>query len=402
LRQTADSINILDYKFFIMKKLISLSLILISFSAAGQNIGIGTNNPDPNAMLDIYSNNKGLLIPRLSTLQRTSIAGPSVGLTVFDTDSYSFWVYRGDVMGGWRELLIDLDKRWELNGSNIYNSNAGNVGIGTINPTEKLTINATNPVIRFLNANTEKGFLQADGNDLKLGTYNSNTTGNIFFNIRGINRMTVTSDGSIGVGITSPVGRFQIGSGTVASLASHGYLMLGPENGSNLVFDNNEILARNNGNHSNLYLQNTGGNVFIGDESNFNNAHRLGVDGNTVITGNLRVGTTVTPSGYRLAVDGKAICTELLVRLVPNWPDYVFHKDYRLPGLNEIEEYIRKNNHLPGIPAANEIETNGLNIGEMQKLQMKKIEELTLYIIDLKKEIDSLKAGHKNAVENKL
>ena len=104
------------------------------------------------------------------------------------------------------------------------------------------------------------------------------------------------------------------------------------------------------------------------------------------------MGTTVTPSGYKLAVDGKVICTELLVRLVPNWPDYVFSKKYTLPGLNEVEDFIKKNNRLPGIPSAKQLETNGLNIGEMQKLQMEKIEELTLYIIELKKEIEKLKA----------
>jgi hypothetical protein len=377
-----------------MKKLFSLLLFFIPVITMGQSVAINTDGStaDNTSILDIKSNAKGILIPRLTTAERTGIVSPAIGLTVFDNETVSFWTYRGDLMGGWVELLHSLDKHWNRTGSHIFTTNgSGNVGIGTSSPTEKLAINATNPAIRFLNANTEKGFLQADGNDMKLGTYNSNATGNIFFNIRGINRMIVTSEGDIGVGISTPVGRFQIGTGSVASLVSHGYLMLGPENGSNLIFDNNEILARSNGNHSNLYLQNTGGNVFIGDATNFNSAHRLGVDGNAVITGNMRVGNTVGPSGYRLAVDGKAICTELLVRTVPNWPDYVFNKQYKLPGLQEVEDFISKYNHLPGIPSAKELETNGLNIGEMQKLQMEKIEELTLYIIELKKEIEKLK-----------
>jgi hypothetical protein len=58
----------------------------------------------------------------------------------------------------------------------------------------------------------------------------------------------------------------------------------------------------------------------------------------------------------------------------------------------EVENFIKKNNHLPGIPSAKTIEANGINVGEMQKLQMQKIEELTLYIIELKKEIEKLKA----------
>jgi len=92
-------------------------------------------------------------------------------------------------------------------------------------------------------------------------------------------------------------------------------------------------------------------------------------------------------------VDGKVICTELLVRLVPNWPDYVFNKNYKLPGLHEVEDFINKYQHLPGIPSAKDLEKNGLNIGEMQKMQMEKIEELTLYIIELKKEIEKLSAA---------
>ncbi|MCX6315848.1 MAG: hypothetical protein NTW29_01045 [Bacteroidetes bacterium] len=170
-----------------------------------------------------------------------------------------------------------------------------------------------------------------------------------------------------------------------------GYLMMGSQTGSNLVLDINEIQARNNGTPANLYLQNGGGNVYIGDAANFTGSHRLGVDGNAVITGAVRIGNTVTPSGYKLAVDGKAICTELLVRLVPNWPDFVFSKKYNLPSLAQVEQYIQLNQHLPGIPAAKTIEEGGLLIGEMQKLQMQKIEELTLYIIDMNKQLQQLK-----------
>lgn len=446
-----------------MKKFLSLLIAFFPAMLFAQSVGINTDNstPDATAMLDVKSNSKGMLMPRLSTAQRTGIVSPAIGLTVFDSDTYSFWTFRGDIMGGWVETLHTLDKHWDRTGFNIFTTNgSGNVGIGTSTPTEKLTINATDPAISLLNAGVAKGFIQSAANTIKLGTYNANTTGSLVFTTRDVDRMFITSAGNIGLGISNPVGRFQIGTGDDASATTHGYLMMGPANGENLVLDNNEILARNNGVVStlflardgskvqlgngaegtgtklhitsgndvglannlsgylmmgsqtgvnmvldnnelqvrnngaatHLYLQNGGGNVFIGDASNFNSAHRLGVDGNTVITGNLRVGTTVTPSGYKLAVDGKVICTELLVRLVPNWPDYVFSKNHILPGLNEVEDFIKKNSHLPGIPSAKNIETNGLNIGEMQKLQMEKIEELTLYIIELKKEIEKLKA----------
>lgn len=377
-----------------MKKIISLFVLLLPYIIKAQSVAINNDNSQPHntAILDVKSDTKGVLIPRITSFQRTSIVSPAIGLTVFDTDTYSFWMFRGDVMGGWVEGLHSLDKHWNRTGANIFTTNPGNVGIGTNNPSDKLSINATDPTISLLNAGIAKGFVQSNGNHIKIGTYNTNTSGSLVFNTRGNDRIFITPSGDIGIGISDPAGKFQIIGGTEASLATNGYFMLGAENGYNLVFDNNEMMARNNGAAAHLYLQNEGGNVFIGDPADFTSSHRLGVNGNTVITGNLRVGTTVTPSGYKLAVDGKAICTELLVRLVPNWPDYVFNKNYKLRTIEEMEEFVRKNHHLPGIPSAKSIETNGLSVGEMQKLQMEKIEELALYIIELKKEIETLKA----------
>lgn len=203
-------------------------------------------------------------------------------------------------------------------------------------------------------------------------------------------------DGSkvqLGNGTEASGTKLHITSGSDVGLTDNlsGYLMMGSQSGTNLILDNNEIQARNNGAAASLTLQNGGGNVYIGDLANFNNSHRLGVDGNTVITGALRVGTTVTPAGYKLAVDGKVICTEVLVRLTANWPDYVFNKKYKLPTLQEVESFILQNNHLPGIPSAAAIEKDGLTLGEMQKLQMQKIEELTLYILDVNKQLQQVK-----------
>lgn len=376
-----------------MKSFVALFIVLLPLGLFAQSVALNSDGSQPHhtAILDVNSGSKGVLIPRLTTLQRTSIAGPAIGLMVFDTDSYNFWMYRGDVNGGWVEMLHNLDKHWNRSGTTVFNTNPGNIGIGTNSPTEKLTINATDPAINFFNAGIAKGHLQVTGNNMRLGTYNSNANGHLYFTTLGIDRMAITPAGNFGVGILSPVAKFQITGGADASLNTHGFLMLGTEGSTNLVLDNNEIMARSNGNASNLLLQNEGGNVYIGDATNFNNAHRLGVDGHTVVTGNLRVGSIPTPSGYRLSVEGKVICTEVMVRLVSNWPDYVFSNNYKLRSIKELESFIKKNNHLPGIPSAKNIEESGLSVGEMQRLQMEKIEELTLYIIELKKEINQLK-----------
>ncbi len=68
-----------------------------------------------------------------------------------------------------------------------------------------------------------------------------------------------------------------------------------------------------------------------------------------------------------------------------SWPDFVFHKEYELMPLNEVEDFITKNGHLPNVPKAETIETDGLNLGEMNKLLMQKVEELTLYLIQQQK-----------------
>ena len=376
-----------------MKKLSFLIAFIFPVMLFAQSVAINNDasQPDITAILDIKSNTKGLLIPRLTTAERTAIASPAVGLTVFDSNTATYWIFRGDLNGSWVELMHSLDKHWDRTGTNVFNTNSGNVGIGTNNPTEKLTINATNPAIRFTNANVEKGYLENSGNNVRLGTYGTNSLGNLVFTIRGSDKMIIDPNGNFGIATSSPSGKFQIASGYEASLVSHGYLMLGFESSTNLVMDNNEIMARSNGAPSQLYLQNEGGNVTIGDPTYFNSSHKLGVEGNMVVTGGLRIGTTTSPGGYKLAVDGKAICTELIVRTVPNWPDYVFAGDHKLTSLDEVEEFIKKNNHLPGIPSAKTIEANGISVGEMQKMQMEKIEELTLYIIELKKEMALLK-----------
>jgi hypothetical protein len=94
---------------------------------------------------------------------------------------------------------------------------------------------------------------------------------------------------------------------------------------------------------------------------------------------------------FRLSVGGKIMCEELKVQLHDYWPDYVFAADYKLKPLEEVEQHIQAEKHLPGIPAAAEVEKNGLEVGDMQKKMMEKIEELTLYVIDLNKENKALK-----------
>jgi len=121
--------------------------------------------------------------------------------------------------------------------------------------------------------------------------------------------------------------------------------------------------------------------------------------GDVVVSSDLRIGTTTQATGYSLSVNGKIACTEVLVQATSSWPDYVFADDYNLMSLPELENSIRINKHLPGIPSAKEVETNGISLGEMQTRLVEKVEELTLHLIDqnklildLQQEVKALKA----------
>lgn len=111
--------------------------------------------------------------------------------------------------------------------------------------------------------------------------------------------------------------------------------------------------------------------------------------GDLFSSGNMGIGTTDT-KGYKLAVNGKIRAQEIKVEAA-NWPDYVFAKDYKLPSLKETEEHIKQKGHLPGIPSAKEVQSNGVDLGEINAKLLKKIEELTLHLIEKDKEITTLK-----------
>jgi hypothetical protein len=115
----------------------------------------------------------------------------------------------------------------------------------------------------------------------------------------------------------------------------------------------------------------------------------------TNISANIAIGTTCVPpagSPYKLVVNGTIVCKEMKVKL-PNgtcFPDYVFEKNYNLITLYQLEDFIHANHHLPEMPTSEEVEQNGLEVSAMNVLLVKKIEELTLYTIELANRVKEL------------
>lgn len=144
------------------------------------------------------------------------------------------------------------------------------------------------------------------------------------------------------------------------------------------------------------------GHVFINNRTDISNRALMGIkkDGKVVIGENLVWGAppsgmaSTTPGNYLLYVE-KGILTEKLKVAnrtdFMNWSDFVFNKDYQLMPLAELESYINTNKHLPEIPTADEVAKDGIDVAEMDAKLLQKIEELTLYVIQLEKDMHELK-----------
>jgi hypothetical protein len=134
---------------FIFPVLFIFSGLLLPTNCFAQSVAINIDGSTAttSAILDIKSTAKGLLIPRMTTAQRTAIATPAKGLLVFDNDINSFWFYNGT---GWIELTGGGSTNfWSQNGTHLFNTNAGNVGIGTNNPGSRLALQTSFNTIGF-------------------------------------------------------------------------------------------------------------------------------------------------------------------------------------------------------------------------------------------------------------
>jgi hypothetical protein len=105
-------------------------------------------------------------------------------------------------------------------------------------------------------------------------------------------------------------------------------------------------------------------------------------------SGGVGINTQKT-NGFALSVNGKIRASDI-IKVYPQsqWADFVFEKSYKLPALMEVEKYIKANGHLPGIPSAEQVEKEGVALGDLNAKLLQKIEELTLYLIDFKKTND--------------
>ncbi|WP_153799689.1 hypothetical protein [Foetidibacter luteolus] len=221
-----------------------------------------------------------------------------------------------------------------------------------------------------------------------IGFFNGPSTGGYYEvdneGLEQYRRMTILNDGKIGIGISSPESRLEVrGLGSLANLYNPAAAGIKISNGGNLIMDGNEIYSDGS---LNIGVAPSGTLAFgpVDATTSFSGAFR--VFGN----GNVGIGTNDT-KGYKFAVNGDAVFTKVVVKSYTTWPDYVFEPSYKLPSLQYVEQYINTNKHLPDVPSAADIENQGVDLANTQAALLRKIEELTLYVIELKKEVEELK-----------
>jgi hypothetical protein len=237
----------------------------------------------------------------------------------------------------------------------------GLVGIGTNNPTGKLDINHPGGQLR-ISGGTVAGGLWTDASDkMYLADWQTGSKG-LFINL---------TSGNVGIGTTSPTAKLHVSGGEIVLDTDQ------PVRGGGKWLISGNSTAVTTGTAS------PGVNLRLMAGAN---DPRIQIDGTS---GNVGIGT-LTPDS-KLSVKGQIHAQEVQVDLNGAVaPDYVFDKDYKLPTLQEIQSYITANKHLPEVPSAKEMEEKGIVLGEMNLLLLKKVEELTLYILEQEKRIQKL------------
>lgn len=137
-----------------------------------------------------------------------------------------------------------------------------------------------------------------------------------------------------------------------------------------------------------INFKNENNNISVGSDNIMN----LSATSYSFTTGKVGIGCVNNMNDFALAVQGGVVSTKVSVLDIDSWPDFVFGNNYKLMNLYELEQYINANRHLPEVPSAEEVSANGIDLGEMNAILLQKVEELTLHVIELQKQIDELKA----------
>jgi hypothetical protein len=306
-----------------------------------------------------------------------------------------------------------------LNGNNSFltmysNINNGNgyidiSGSNNSGGTPELFINnncGRNTRINWLNGSVFMGQYVFMKNNLEIGDpTNGMVTGTgVLLNIK--NSIGFHAN-IIGNASQAAIDAFRVskGSNTHFNVNGEGQTLINSLNSDALIVKNNSnsqdgFTIKNNGSAIINTYANSPTSIFTVKNMNLsatpnpwnNNVFEVQADGKTFI-GNQRQNTGPHTDAL-LHVNGKMAAQSCYIRIV-QWADYVFAKDYKVPSLYDVEKYYLANKHLPEVPTEKEVAENGIEVGEMNTILLKKIEEMTIQMVQMKKEIDNLKSQTK-------
>jgi hypothetical protein len=334
----------------------------------------------------------------LSSTGSITYDGTGVG-TLGDSSSY-FGFEAGKISTGSRSVFIGSRSGYS-NTTGRFNTFVGSKS-GFLNTTGE-----QNTYVGFQSGRTNTTGLFNVG--LGSNTGYSNTTG----------KYNTAIGAQAGVLNTSGENNTFLGNGAgYASQTGWYNTLIGESSGTSLTSGQYNTFLGSNSGKSNL----TGSkNVFIGYKAGYNElgSNKLYIANSDTISplikgdfsskqlvfnGKVGIATTSFPSAvgganvssYQLFVKGGILSEEVRVR--NGWADYVFQKGYKLNALEDVKMFIKTNGHLPNVPSAKQVEADGLNLGDISRIQMEKIEELTLYVI---KQDELMKAQQKQIDELK-
>ncbi|MCD0476606.1 hypothetical protein LPB87_19605 [Flavobacterium sp. EDS] len=311
------------------------------FLQSGGNIGIGTNNP--NSKLEIVG---------------SSLAGHDIGTLKLKSSIANQFIYMGyddKYSAGYIQSVKPGTSQQNI----LLAPNGGNIGIGLVNPTQTLTVAGQIGVI-------DGGLIFKS--DTKVWDINPKK-GGLSFNETGIiSPLFLQSGGNIGIGTDNPstkleivgssLAGYEIGTLKLKSSIANQFIYMGYDDKYSAGYIQS---VKPGTSQQNILLAPNGGNIGIG---------------------------TYTPT-YKLDVCGTIRAQEIKVDMLSGC-DFVFKDDYKLMNLNDLEKFIKTNQHLPEVASEKEMIENGVNMKEFQMKLLQKIEELTLYTIEQNKKIQSL------------
>ena len=325
---------------------------------------------------------------------------------------------------------------------NIYNTNTGYVGIGTTNPVNALHVAGHVAAASYNSTGVIAGFVQSWADNAIIWKSGNSNNGLRFGSASDLQatgwseKMRITDAGYVGIGTTTPSAMLEVANensgnaslrvgvksnmantnaqilNSLAAIGSDGttitsvgsvawdyYNNGSPSWAGTLMLHTGKAVTGSYcgvpaGNQGTLIFDNVSSGVIATNGANLYISPSAVVSTSFLANGNVGIGTT-NPGTNKLAVEGTIAARKVVVTATNPFPDYVFQPSYNLPSLDSVAQFLQANHHLPEIPSADSVAKNGLDLGGNQVVLLKKIEELTLYTIELQKKVEMLETQNK-------